>query len=156
MSPIRPSFFLPIDPLLVQISISPTWTVVRDFSQSSLHLTLSYSYQCYKNHCCCSVAKSCLPLYDPMDCSMSTSLSFIFSWSLFKLMSTELVIPSNHLILCHFLLLLPSIFHSIRVFTTSGSQSIGASASASVLPVNIQGRFPLGLTGLISLLSKRI
>ena len=52
---------------------------------------------------------------------------------------TELVMPSNHLILCHLLLLLPSVFHSIRVFTTSGGQSIGASASASVLPVNIQG-----------------
>ena len=69
---------------------------------------------------------------------------------------TELVMPSNHLILCHLLLLLPSIFHSIRVFTTSGGQSTGASASASVLPVNIQGCFPLGLTGLISLLSKGI
>ena len=40
-----------------------------------------------------------------------------------------------------------------RLFT-SGGQNIGVSASASVLPVNIQGRFPLGLTGLISLLSK--
>ena len=67
--------------------------------------------------------------------------------------------PSNHLILCCPLLLLPSIFPSIRVFSmsqlfTSGGQYIGASASASVLPMNIQGWFPLGLTGLISLLSK--
>jgi len=51
--------------------------------------------------------------------------------------------PSNHLILCHPLLLLPSIFPSIRVFSmsqffTSDGQSIGASASASVLPMNIQ------------------
>ena len=57
------------------------------------------------------------------------------------------------------LLLLSSILHSIRVFLmsclfTSGGQSIGASASASVLQVNIQGWFPLGLTGLISLQSK--
>ena len=62
------------------------------------------------------------------------------------------------LILCRPLLLLPSIFPSIRVFSnepvfTSCDQSIGVSASASVLPMNIQDCFPLGLTGLISLLS---
>ena len=61
--------------------------------------------------------------------------------------------------ICHPLLLLPSIFPSIRVFSMSwlfalGSQSIRASASASVLPMNIQGWFPLGLTVLISLQSK--
>ena len=69
----------------------------------------------------------------------------------------SLVKPSNHLI-CHPLLLLPSIFPSIRVFSneffTSGGQSIGASASASVLPLNIRDWFPLGLTGWISLQSK--
>ena len=68
--------------------------------------------------------------------------------------------PSNHLILCHPFLLLPSIFPSIKVpfpmswLFTSGGHSIGMSTSASVLPMNIQGRFHLGLTGLISLLSK--
>ena len=77
------------------------------------------------------------------------------SWTLLKLMSIELVMPSNHLVLCHPRLLLPSIFPSIRVFPsdsalTSGGQSIGASASASVLLMNIQGCFPLGLTGWIS------
>ena len=49
------------------------------------------------------------------NCSMQASLSFIISWSLLKLTSTELVMPSNHLVLCHPLLLLPSIFTSIRV-----------------------------------------
>ena len=83
------------------------------------------------------------------------------SWSLLKLMSTALVMPSNHLILCHTLLLLPSIFPSIRVFSNeslfaSGGQSIGASTSASVLPMTMQDRFPLGLTSLISLLSERL
>ena len=72
--------------------------------------------------------------------------------------SCPLVIPSNHLILCHLLLLLPSIFPSIRVFSNesfaSGDQSIGVSALASVLPMNIQSWFILGLTGLISLQSK--
>ena len=81
------------------------------------------------------------------------------SQSLLKLMSIELVMPSNHLILCHPFLLLPSIFPSIRSFPvsqffTSGGQSIGVSASASVFSVNIQGWSPLKLTGLISLLSK--
>ena len=74
-------------------------------------------------------------------------------------MSFELVMPSNHLVLCH-LLLLPSSFPASGSFPmsglfASGGQSIGASASASVLPMNIQGWFLLGLTGLISFLSKR-
>ena len=65
------------------------------------------------------------------------------------------VMPSKHLILWHPLLLLPSIFPSLRVFSNeSGGQRIGVSASASVLPMNIQGWFPLGLTGVISLQSK--
>ena len=74
-------------------------------------------------------------------------------------LSIESVMPSKHLILCHPLLLLPSIFPSIRVFSEesvfiSGGQSIGMSASASVLPMNIQDWFPLGWTGWLSLLSK--
>ena len=93
----------------------------------------------------------------PWTAAHQTSLSFTISWSLLKLLSIELMKPSNHLILCH-PLLLPSIFPSIRVFSNESvlcirlSQSIGA--SASVLPVNIQGWFSLGLTGLISLLFK--
>ena len=67
-------------------------------------------------------------------------LSVTISWSLLKLMSIKSVVPSNHLILCHPLLLLPSVFPSIRVFSnesalTLGDQSIGA--STSVLPMNI-------------------
>ena len=74
-------------------------------------------------------------------------------------MSIESVMPSSHLILCRPLLLPPSIFPSIRVFPmsqffTSGGQMIGISASASVLSMNIQDRFPSGWTGLISLQSK--
>ena len=87
--------------------------------------------------------------------------SFTIFQSLLKLMSIESKMPSNHLILCRPLLLLPSIFPSIRIFQmsqffASGGQSIVVSASASVLPMNIQDWFPLGLTGLISLLSKRL
>ena len=72
-------------------------------------------------------------------------------------MSIESVMPSNHLILCHSPCSSPESFPVLGSFPmsqlfTSGGQSIGA--SASVLPVNIQGWFPLGSTGLISLLSK--
>ena len=93
---------------------------------------------------CCSVAKSCPFLCNPMDCSMPGSLSISNSCSLPKLMSIESMMPSNHLILCHPLLLLPSVFPAsgsvpVSQFFTSGGQSIGVSASASVLPVNIQG-----------------
>ena len=62
--------------------------------------------------CCCLVAKSCPTLWD----ACHVSLSFTISWSLLKLMSIELVMPSNCLVLCCPLLLLPSIFPSIRVF----------------------------------------
>ena len=87
------------------------------------------------------------------------SLSSTISWSLLKLMSIESVMPSGHLILCHPLLLPPSIFPSIRVFSSELAlcirwPGIRASASTPVLPMNIQGWFHLGLTGLISLLFK--
>ena len=64
-----------------------------------------------------SVIQSCLSLCDPMDFSMPGLPSITNSWNLLKLMSIELVMPSNHLILCHPLLLLPSVFSSIRVFS---------------------------------------
>ena len=83
-------------------------------------------------------------------------LIFTMSQCLFKLMFTESTMPSNHLILYQPLLLNLSqhqgLFHC-QLFA-SGGQSIGASASASVLPMNIQSSFPLGLTGLISPQSK--
>ena len=85
----------------------------------------------------------------PSTAACQASLSITSSWSLLKLMPIESVMPSNHLILCHPLLLLPSIFPSIRVFSSESVlrirwPSTGASASASVLPVNIQDLFPLG------------
>ena len=81
------------------------------------------------------------------------------SQSLLTFMSIELVMPSNYLTFCCPLLLLLWIFPNIRVFSksqlfTSGSQRIGASASASVLSMNSQGWFSLRLTGLTSLQSK--
>ena len=59
-----------------------------------------------------------------MDCSTPVSLSFTTSWSSLKLMSIESVMPSNHLILCHPLLLLPSVFPSIRVFSNESDLHI--------------------------------
>ena len=85
------------------------------------------------------------------------SLSFTTSQTLLKLLSIELVMPSNHLILCHPLLLRLQSFPASGSFPVSrlfasGGLSIGDSALVSVLPMNIQGWFPLGWTGLISLL----
>ena len=110
------------------------------------------------HYCCCLVAKSCLTLLTPWTAAYQASLSII-SWSLLKFMSTESVVLSNHLIFCRPLLLLPSIFYRSGSFSmsrlfASGGRSTGTSASASVLPMNIQGWFPLGLTGWIYLQSK--
>ena len=86
----------------------------------------------------------------PWTGTSQASLSITYSQSLLKLMSIEWVMPSNHLILSHPLLLPPSIFPSIKVFFPvsqlfpTGGQSIGVSASASVLPMNSQDWFPLG------------
>ena len=102
----------------------------------------------------------------PWTAARQASLSVTNSQSLLNLMSIESVTSSNCLIPCRPPLLPPSIFPSIRVFSlvsnelpmsqllASGGQSIGVSASTSVLPMNIQDWFPLGLIGLISLKSK--
>ena len=79
----------------------------------------------------------------PRTAACQASLSFTISWSLFKFISIELVMPSNHLTLCHpfssHLQSSPALgsFQMSQLFA-SGGQSIGASASASVLPMNIQ------------------
>ena len=91
------------------------------------------------------------------------SLSITSSQSLLKLMSIKLVIPSSHFILCCPLLSCLQSYPAsgsfpMSQFFSSGGQSIGASASASasVLPMNSHGWFPLGLTGLITLLSQEL
>ena len=96
----------------------------------------------------------------PWTVARQASLSITSSWSLLKLMSIESVMPSNHLLLCHPLILLPSIFPAssgsfpMSQFFTSSGQSIGVLASTSVLSMYIQDWFPFGLTGWISLQSK--
>ena len=99
------------------------------------------------------------PGMEPKSAARQASLSITNSRSLLKLMPIELVIPSSHLLLCHPLLLLLPIPPSIRSFPVSqlftwGGQSIGASTSSSVLPMNTQDWSPLGWTGWISLQSK--
>ena len=88
------------------------------------------------------------------------SLSITNSWSLLKLMSIESMMPSNHLIFFHPLLPL-SIFPSIRGFFNESVlcirwQSVWVSASTALLPMTIQGWFPLRLSGLTSLQSKEL
>ena len=95
----------------------------------------------------------------PWTAACQASLSITDSQSLLKLKSIAMVMPSSHLILCRPFPLPPSIFPSIRIFPiswffASGGQSIGVSASTSVLSMNIQDWFPLGLTGSISFQSK--
>ena len=95
----------------------------------------------------------------PWTAARQASLSSTISRSLFTLMSIELVMPSNHLILsCPFSC--PQSYPAsgsfpVSRFFASGGQSIGASASVSVLPMNIQDWSPLGWTGWIFLQSKR-
>ena len=103
---------------------------------------------------------SCVWLFaTPWTAARQACLSITNSQSLLKLMFIESVMPSSHLILCRPLLLLPQSFPAsgsfpMSQFFASGGQNIGVSASASVLPMNIQDWFPLGWTGWISLQSK--
>ena len=100
--------------------------------------------------CCCSVAQTCPTLCNPMDCSMP---GFPVHHQLPELAQTHIhwvsdAIQPSHPLLSPspaFSLFPASGSFPLSQFFTSGGQSIGASASASVLPVNIQGWFPLGL-----------
>ena len=107
----------------------------------------------------CSVTKLYPSLFNPMDGSISGFPVLHYLLSLLKLVSIESAMTSNHLILCALFSSCPQSFLASGSFPmsrlfASGSQSIGASDSASVLPMNIQGLFPLELTDLISFLSK--
>ena len=107
-----------------------------------------------------SITQLCPTLFvTPWTAAHQASLSITNSWSLLKLMSIESVMPSNRLILLHPLSSCLQSFPASGSFPmsqliASGGQSIGASASTPVLPMNIQDWFPLGLAYLISLQSK--
>ena len=97
----------------------------------------------------------------PWTAACQASLSFTISCRLLKLMSIELMMPSNHLSLCHPLVLLPSIFSSIRVFYNELACHIRwpkywSFSFSIVILMNIQDWFPLGWTGLISLLFNKL
>ena len=107
----------------------------------------------------CSVTKLCPTHCDSIDCSTS-GFPVILCLPKFAQIHVDLVMLSIHPILCHLFSSCPQSFPPFGFvpmtrLLTSGGQSIRASASASVLPMNIQGR-SLGLTGLISLLSKEL
>ena len=106
---------------------------------------------------------SCVRLFGTLwTAAHQASLSFTISWSFLKLMSIELVMPFNHLILCGPLSSQSSPLQSfsasgsfqMSLLFTPGSQSIGVSVSASVLPINTQDLSTSGWTGWISLQSK--
>ena len=103
---------------------------------------------------------SCVQIFaTPWTEARQASLSINNFWSLPKLMSIELVTPSSHLILCHHLLLLPSIFPSIRVFSNESALPIRwpnywSFSFKSVLPINTQDWSHLEWTGWMSLQSK--
>ena len=114
---------------------------------------LSYESSCFMVQLS-SVAQLCPTLCDPWTAVHQASLSITNSQSLVKLKSIKSVMPCNHLILCRPLLPLLSTFPSIRVFSNESVLYIrcqNIEASASVLPMNIQDCFPLGLNGWISL-----
>ena len=95
----------------------------------------------------------------PWTAARQASLSITNSRNIPKPKSVDSVMPSSHLILCHLLFLLPSIFPSIGVFSNESALLIRwpkyqSFSFTTVILMNIQGWFPLGLTGLISLLSK--
>ena len=98
---------------------------------------------------------SCVQLFvTPWTVARQASLSITNSQNSPKPMSIESVMPSSHLILCHPLLLLPSIFPSIRVFSNESALHIRWPALVSLLPMNTQDWSPLEWTGWISLQSK--
>ena len=118
---------------------------------------LEFFYSIFK-YCSCTVTKSCPTLCDPMDCSTPGLpvphhlLEFVqvrVHWMSDVVQPSDPLLPSSP----------ASVFPRIRVLSSESAlcirwPRIGASASASVLPMRIQGWFPLGLTGLVSLLSK--
>ena len=136
--------------------ISPTdkWILYHWATWEACHINLS----CY---CCCSVAQSCLTLCDPMGCIMP---GFPVLHHLPELAQTHAHWVCDAIQPSHSLVPFSSCLQSFPASGSfpmswlfrSGSQSTGVSTLASVLPMNVQGWFPLRLTGLLSLLSKQL
>ena len=139
---------------IVSIIDSTLWFLII-----SEHLT-TYCFKMYLNSVLLLFSRSVTSdSVIPLSATYQASLSITISGSSLKFLSIELVMPSDHFILCRPLRLLLSIFPTLRSFLmkmlfASGGQSIGVLASALILAMNIQDWFPLGLTGLISVQSK--
>ena len=140
--------------------ITPSWLpgLWRSFLYRSSVYSCNLFLISYASVQFSSVAQLCPTLCNPWTAAGQASLSFIISWSLLKLMSIESMMPSNHLILCCPLPLLPSIFPSIIFFSSDSAHRIWWPkywnlSFSIILSMNIQGWFPLGLNGLISLKS---
>ena len=141
----------------VSLSASATYYINQPEDISTQFSSNCYIFSCLSVRFSRSVVSHSAT---PWTSARQTSLSITNSQSLLKLMSIESVMPSNHLILCHPLLLSHSqffpasgSFQMSQLFASVG-QSSGVSASTSVLRMNIQDWFPLGLTGWIPLQSK--
>ena len=130
--------------------ITKSWTRLSDWTELNWTALVCY--------CCCSVAPSCFTLCNPWAAARQASLSFTMSLSLLKLHLSQWCYPTILSSVVPFFSCLHSFPGSgsflINHFFASGGQSIRAPALASVLPMNKQDWFPLGLTGLISLQSK--
>ena len=118
--PDHPSWFSVTGSSTVSFSLYGTHLeAVTSIKSSSVHSSGVVSF-----YCCCSVTKLCPALRPPWTAACEAPLSFTIFPSLLKLMSTESVIPSNHLILSHLLLHLLLFFPSIRVFSSKSALHI--------------------------------
>ena len=153
------------DPLGDRVGVSLGWGLLgaqRQFLLWTSQKTILFSIRskpgssgefcelCESPCCCCSLSHVRFFVI-PWTAACQASLSFTVSWSFLKFMSIESVVPPNHLILCHLLLLLPSIFSSIKVFSNEPAIHIRWPKywSFSISPSNEYSaliRIPLGLT----------
>ena len=141
------SLFVLLSVKIRVVMCDPTLTQVHNtsFRTRSVLLFSHYVLLWFSFQFNCSVVSD--SFWPSWPAAHQTSLSITNSWSLLKLMSIELVMPSTQLILCCPWFLLPSIFPALGSFQmsrffTSGGQGIGVSALASVLPMKIKDWFP--------------
>ena len=137
----------------VTYNLSPPILGRMKYGQCKLHALVSVQFSSVQ------LLSHVRPFVTPWTAACQAFLSITNSWSLLKLMSIELVMPSNHLILCRPLLLSPSIFPSIKVFSNESALRIKWpkywSFSFSISPSYVySGLFPLGWTGWVSMKSK--
>ena len=154
---LSPAIIFMLEYLFTGVKSSSVWSPYISCLIYSARLAIFWLFDNYS--CCCSVTKCCLSLCNPMDCSMPNFPVLHHLPELAQTPSIELVLPSNHLILCHPLLLLPSIFPNIRVFSNESLLFIRWpkywSFSFNIsLPMNSRNWSPLEWTGWISLQSK--